>query len=577
MKHGLYGLVSLDGAPISQSDAQRLPRGTDAAPGLVLHAEDERGDEIDSVRDGATFTLLLGHITDRAAVARRLGVDPGWGAARIAAAAAARWTADLPAEMPGEWVLLRWDEERRSLALTASDRARDDLYYAVRGGRAVFAPQLARIVAMDWIQDRFDGDAVMRSMAHGPSREGLGDRTFLNGVMRLRPGQTVTISMRGVVVEAARSMEEPAPRDIDFAEAMKEAERLLRQVVRETMAGHEDVAFMLSGGLDSSLLAWIGATERAPGQRVHLLCSSAPEGSGLADESGWAQSVADHFGLELTRVAPGPSADVYQPGARSLAATEAVLGSPRHYLYEALEDSARARGATLLVDGAFGEMSLSNHGFDVRNMRRRLRNVARGVVDVVRPRSNAAESGDPFHVQPSRAALAMLPERPDPSANETRWLRPSDPLGFEPGVEKIMRAVTATTVPGLRTAMPFRDPRLLRMVAALPASFALHDGRPRAMARAILRGNVPDRVANRQSKMPFSPTYASMLRDHARRARERIAAQRDAGADAWLDLDWLDDQLAEMERRGGVPAQAYRIQGTATAAAFLHWWRTERS
>jgi asparagine synthase (glutamine-hydrolysing) len=97
------------------------------------------------------------------------------------------------------------------------------------------------------------------------------------------------------------------------------------------------------------------------------------------------------------------------------------------------------------------------------------------------------------------------------------------------------------------------------------------------MVRAILRGRLPDAIALRQCKMPFSPTYLGMLADQAAAARERIPPQRAAGAGEWLDLDWLDRALTRVASQPSLAhTQPFTVQSTAIAAEFFRWW-SERS
>ncbi len=56
--------------------------------------------------------------------------------------------------------------------------------------------------------------------------------------------------------------------------------------------------------------------------------------------------------------------------------------------------------------------------------------------------------------------------------------------------------------------------------------------------------------------------------------RDRIALFRAAGADDWIDLDWLDGALARLATGGAEDVfDAMRVQITAMVAEYLLWWR----
>ena len=583
MKSGIYGLAALDGAPLDPRDRALLfpagEAGLLAAPGCAMAARDHDQRAIHADGDGDDLCLLLGELHEPAADARRLGLDPGTPPVRLVAAAHDRWGVDASTRLSGEWLLVRWHGAARTLTLLMSECARDDCYFAVASGRIAVAPELTRLADLSWVDDGFDDEMLTRSMARFPLRMGYEGRTILKGVNRLVAATMVTIRAEGVVTQSAAPVPPPPLLDIGFEEAMAQVESLLRTIMRRRLKGAGDVAFLLSGGLDSSLLACLGAEEAGSGQRLHFLTSAAPADSGIADETGWAALVADHLNVPLTRVVPPADVDVYAPTPRMLALWEAPVASPRHYLYRAFEDEAVARGAGSIFDGSFGELTISSPGFYLDSPFKSPRGMARAARDGLRAmaqgRAKALEGQ--FHVQLAPGLFADLARGARAPVEAPRRLRPGEPFGFEAGRAKAMRQDVAASDPRTRYSLPLRDSRLARLVASFPAGFAVHDGAPRAMIRALLRGRVPDRIALRECKMAFSPTFEPMLRQQAGAARERIAAQREAGAGDWLDLAWLDETLGRVTTSYSLNAdQAFRVQSTAIAAEFFRWWRDRK-
>lgn len=581
-KNGIFGLFSLDGAPVDPRDRIILfgdgadDAASSSAPGALVAAGDRATGALHRHDDGTTLAVLLGDLDEPAALAVQLDLPPGANQAALAAAAHVRWGPGAPARLAGEWLLLVWHAPSATLTLLTAEGTHEHCYVATDGRRVAVAPSLARLARLPWVDARFDPDMLMRTMGRGHLRTSVGARTILTGAMRLRAGAGATIDAHGIRTAAADASPPPDARAIEFDDAVAELDALLRRVVRQRTLRARGIAVEMSGGLDSSLLGLLVAQERRHDQQVVFLTSAAPSGSGMADESDWAGIVARHLGVPLVEVTPAMKADVYCPSARTFAAAESPALSPRHYLYEALGDAAVAAGAQLLVDGSFGEQTISNHGHCLDTQRRvSPRALLRDLRDTWRLRTEPTRTAD-YHVMPARGALAALadPRALRPRSYAERRLADDAPFGFENGFDRVGLLPTTTGDPRVRTLLPLRDPRLLRLMAGYPAEFLRHAGVDRAPIRALLAGRLPESVVTRPKGLAFSPTYTVMLRDQAGAAIARISEQRRAGAGEWLDLAWLERTLGRMQRGEHLPPQTViRVQGTAYAAAFFDWWQ----
>lgn len=580
MKNGLYAVAGLDGAPLAALEAEAVfpGFGTSASGGPDFRAEAQDGwrEAIDRHAGRGWTSLFLGHLVEIDARRRELGLPPVAGQAEIAAAAHERWGVRATTRLGGEWAMIRWNELTRTVVLIASECARDAFYYALAKGRLAVAPSLARLTRLSWVDDTLDAQEIVASLSRYEVRRALLERTLVRGVSRVVPGSCVTIQGGESSVEFAPPSEPGPPRQIAFDEAVHEAEALLLGIVRDRLAGRRDIAVLLSGGLDSSLMAALAAESLAPDQRLHLLCSAVPEGSGVEDETGWASLVADHLGVPLTLVTPHPTANAYLPTPRTFADRESATPSPRHYLYEALEDATAGHGADLLIDGGYGELSISGYGDAFERPASWPRAVARSLRDRMSSwRQGSQVDAGQHHARLSQSALREAQGLQMVSADAAVRQKPRGSGPAALGWEKAWAHQTATSRPDVRVALPFRDPRVLRLVGAFPADLAAHDPTPRPLIRAILRGRVPGSIADRRCKMAFSPSYHQLVKAHAPEARRAISAQRAAGVGEWLDLDWLDGALARAGDGHRLTSdQAFVSQGTAMAAEFLRWWNS---
>lgn len=561
-KNGLYLIASLNGEAVSPDDVAAVfgPHlALSGSEGCVLFGY-ERGDLVDPGVARSRIRLLHGQI-DSPSV-------PPQEAANTIAARLARAGPDVGRE-PGEWLFAEWDDQARKLTLAASDCLRDPCFVALEGQKVAVAPDLPSLARIGWVEETLDPEALVRAMRpHRPEPRHL-RKTLLRQVIRLLPGETMVVSAQGIAIDSPVLTPPPPLRKIGFAEAIAELDTLLRQIMRRILAQAGDVAVMLSGGLDSSLVAALAAEERLPGQRVICLTSAAPPGSGIEDETAWAAMVANHLGLPLVRVAPDPEANIYRlPEAHLRGATGAML-APLHFLYGAFEDAARAAGVSILIDGGFGELTISAYGQRRGGMLGHLRREASAWLARQKGRN------DDFFVRPSAAARALIPIEEQP--RQTPRANPGA-CGYAVGFDKAALRTTDAIDPRLRRAYPFRDRALGTMMAAFPVEFLTWGGMERAPIRALLAGRVPDQVVWRKTKQPFSPTYVQFLAAQASSARALIPAQRLAGADQWLDLDWLDQTLEAAASGAGFSRDVWsKVHSTALFADFIRWWNTQRT
>lgn len=567
---GLYALASLDGAPLAARDlaALGLTAGID---GIALAARDLPRDLPVTERHA-----FLGHLDEPDALADVLGRDRATPPAALLAAALARYGDDTPAHALGEWSFAAWDAPTRTLTLMVSDTARDALLYATDGARVAVGPHIRTLRHLDGVDATPDGASLLLHLGREPLRGTIGDRTILRDVRQVTAGTRVRISHAGVSVGARAPLPEPTRWRSSFDDAIEALDAIWRTIMRQQMARYPHAAAMLSGGLDSSLIAAFAAAERGDGTLV-ALCSAAPPSSGLADEVTVARAVAGQAGIALAAVAPESDADVYLPSPAMLRWHQHPLVGPRHHVYDALYRAAAERGAHAIFDGSGGEATLTGYP-DALSWRAQLRALAAPARRLVRPGAPAGETLiDPaFHVRLSTdaralAAAALPPERdlPPPAPPHAR----GDLWGYAAEIDKLSVSLTTTPLPGLRSPLPLLDRRLVTLFAGMPYSFIDHAGVTRAPARALLSGMVPESVRLRQRGLPFSPDYHDRIHAQAGRARTRIPGFVAAGAGEWLDLAWLDTALGAIAGGADVSLDTiYEVQTTATAAAFIADW-----
>lgn len=170
-----------------------------------------------------------------------------------------KWGSECPRHLLGEFCFAIQDDPARRLFLCVDHMGFRPLYYWQSGTRIVFADDPRRVVAALGVP-RILNRKKLAGMAIPNGLDLYHDETFHAAVLSLPPGTSLTVDRRGVsrsVYWKPELRPELVPHREDEAfEALRE---LLTRAVGDRMEGHDSVAALLSGGLDSSSVTAIAA------------------------------------------------------------------------------------------------------------------------------------------------------------------------------------------------------------------------------------------------------------------------------------------------------------------------------
>jgi asparagine synthase (glutamine-hydrolysing) len=196
-----------------------------------------------------------------------------------------------------------------AFALADGDRlllARDrlgikPLFYRTTGGVVLFASEIKALLRHPGPRPAVDVQALIDSFAIGLP---AGERTFVEGVRSLSPGHTmvVTPGPAGPVTTTNRYYRVPTgPGDpIGFDAAQDALLDRLRETVRSHLAADVEVGLMLSGGLDSTVVAMLAREVSDRPLRTFSVADSAGHPDLL--QAGWiAESIGTaHQGIVMS-------------------------------------------------------------------------------------------------------------------------------------------------------------------------------------------------------------------------------------------------------------------------------------
>lgn len=214
------------------------------------------------------------------------------------------WGADCLRRLDGMFAFGVYDARTRTMFL-ARDRAGEKpcFYYHVNG-TFVFASELKAMMADPAFSRDVNLDALNYYLAYGyvPA-----DLCILERVRKLEQGQAALYSVTEDKLLLWRYWELPPVGEANGADPevlADELAALLLDSVRHQLVADVPVGMLLSGGLDSSLVAAM-ASEVAPG-KVRTFTISFP-GYGTFDEAPYARLVANRLGTEHTELQAAPT------------------------------------------------------------------------------------------------------------------------------------------------------------------------------------------------------------------------------------------------------------------------------
>ena len=450
----------------------------------------------------------------------------------------------------GMFVFALWDTEERRMSLVRDRAGVKPLYYAATPRSLLFASELKAIAAHPEFEAAIDPVAAA---LYGRLRYIPAPYSIYAGVRKLRPGTIASVNASGALEEetywdAAGVAERAAaaPFEGSDADAVEALEVLLSDSVMLRMIADVPLGVLLSGGVDSSLIASL--MTRHSGSRIHTFTIGFEDPR--FDEARFGREVARHLGADHR--------ELYVTAADALALVPEL---PRIYDEPFADSSALptylvsrlARSSVTVAlsgDGADELLAGYHHHFLGRRMQRRVQRVPRFarpatgwllrrfgrsaraqrlgsalVQDDALAAYAANVTLDPLIGAGVDAAEALALPRPrlnDPTDNVmfadfTRYL-PDDIL------TKVDRASMAVS---LEVRTPFLDHRVIELAWSMPLALKIRDDRGKWIERELLRRFLPDELVDRE-KQGFGLPLAEWLRGPLRDWAESLIAAMDA-------------------------------------------------
>jgi asparagine synthase (glutamine-hydrolysing) len=538
--------------------------------------------------------------------------DTGPAAPEILTRDFTRMGANVLNHLDGAFAVAVWDRTTSSGLVAQDQLGGRSLFVCDLGGRFVFASEVRLLLEI--LGTSPGPDAV--AMAHWLSDHRVHDgRTLYHGIVRIGGGRLYRLD----AVRARGPMRwwwpKPEPlltgRPAELSAALRDAVK--REVSRAV--GPASTAVLLSGGLDSSLLAAMAAAagreHRVEVRSVSAVFPREPE----FDEWRWAAAVVEATGLRSDRVEI-LHRDPLDLMARWLDAWRLPLPSPGYLIEQPLLDAAARAGAEVALDGQGGDELFGVAGFLLGDLLRRGRLLA-----ALRLASRYPEFGER---PPPRRVARLLRLEGVPAAMPYRlqewrrlqrpsfaptWLRPdlarlhletSDPWGWKRRRGPLWwrsRADLLTSgrevadiadyvrrraaLAGLRARSPFLSLPLVELTLRLPPEHSFDPRWTRSLVRESARGLLPETVRRRVEKTTFAPLYFRALTSPDSLARLRSLLEGNPEVSAFTDIARVRRNLLAERPSAAAPgwqrwmAEAWHIAGAESWLRMLAGRQTQ--
>ena len=206
----------------------------------------------------------------------------------------AAWGTSCVARLEGMFAFALYDPQQRTVLLARDRAGEKPLYYRQGDGQIAFASELKALLADPRCPRHVRANALNQYFAYGYT---TGEVTIFKGIQRLAPGsQAIVLLSDGTITTSLYwtlpSYREPE-RPVDAESLTNELHTLLRGAVGRQLEADVPVGVLLSGGVDSSLIAALAA--EASSGPISTYTVRFP-GNAAFDEGPFARLVASHLG-----------------------------------------------------------------------------------------------------------------------------------------------------------------------------------------------------------------------------------------------------------------------------------------
>ncbi len=466
----------------------------------------------------------------------------------------AKWGAAAAVRLVGRFALVLVDRRRACVWLLRDPLGECSLYFAEQGGALSASTSASTLIAAARLPKRENPQAIAAFFALRAPRTG---DSYWQGVHSVPAGECLCI---GAKVTQRRSQafacsEQPRRFDSD-AQAVAAWRDVLRGACERAIAGARRPAVLLSGGVDSTALAALSAGLRPDLLAVSWCLPAFPK----ADETALVAATAGRLGIELRSTQAGAD----WPLARIAEWTvdpDAPLINPYRWLQDGVMQQAAEQGADVILSGNFGDHLYPDQARAASpwgHLRQRIRQ----------------------QLDPHPRLLAWLRRVARRGAVTPDWLLPewrrqlgelvwAGPAVLSPeSIQEASLGRRFAAARGLDLRYVYRDPQVIRFMAALPEHWSQRGDSQKWITREMLRGAIPEPVRVRPKSGSLESYFRFGLYEREAHMVSDILRDRRARWPEYVHAPALFEALAN-------PRSESDLLLVWLAISYELWWRAQ--
>jgi asparagine synthase (glutamine-hydrolysing) len=429
------------------------------------------------------------------------------------------------------------DQVRRKLYLVRDPFGVKPLYYAVDGNRVCFASEIRPLLSLHPAGIDLDSLATLLRLRFTPS-----PATLFAGIRRVRPGHVVIIDLKDEIlgVEELSYLSAPSQAGaggVSFADSVTNYGGCFERAVKRQLMSDVEVGVLLSGGVDSALVAAIAQKHSAYSLKAFTV--GFDDVDDAADETRDAAETAAYLGMEHLTARMGFD-DFFETLQECIGIVEEPLATtsivPMHYLSKLAGSHVKVvmsgQGADELL-GGYGRYQIELYQQYIPWWLAKIGVSLTGAAGIRNERLlrglQALASRDELtrfltYEVFSMAEIKRLTGRDERQAEDLLqyFYQLLDCEHMLSSIERILSLELRANLPddlllytdkltmrqSLECRVPMLDTELVALIEGMPCQHRVARGRSKIVHKAFAEQVLPDNIIHRTKKGFLSPTKA---------------------------------------------------------------------
>ena len=458
------------------------------------------------------------------------------------------WKEKCLQQFDGMFAFAIWDEKEEKLFAARDRFGEKPFFYYEDESNFIFASEMKALWSIG-VDKKINNKMLLNYITLGHVQNCIDkEQTFFDDIYSLPPSHYLTYQPSSTQLSKITrywNLNKEMKIDISAADAIENFSDLFTASVKRRLRSDVPVGTSLSGGLDSSSIAYtINQVKKNTGKNLQSFSAVFPGFKN--DESKYIQTVSAN--LNITNYQTLPSAlDLINDFEKLCYHQEEPFQSSGIFAQYKVFELAKKHDVKVLLDGQgadellagypryihwYLQEVLSRHKLGATQIERRafrrnnqpFRWDFKNVIAAFLP-SHAAMQLEKLeyrktisHPDISEDFLSLLKHQEWVGIHKPIVTKLNDILHFnitEMGLEELLRYADRNSMAhGREVRLPFLNHELVEFIFSLPSQLKMHDGWTKFLLRQAMDKKLPDEIVWRREKVGFEPPQKTWMEDH---------------------------------------------------------------